>query len=132
MKIDKLKSSNLSTDGFDWLKKSYLHSDSFNLDGFASILADNVSFQMGNNPVVTGKEEILKNIAAFWSSIQSMNHNFINVFSVEKTIVLEAHIDYQKKDSSVVTIPCVTIIERDDQGLATSNRVFTDMTPLFN
>lgn len=132
MNIDKLQSSNLSTADFDWLKASYLQSDSFNLDGFASILADDVSFQMGNNPKVTGKEEILKNVAAFWSSIHSMNHNFINVFSVEKTIILEAHIDYEKKDGKIITIPCITIIDRNENGLATSNRVFIDMSPLFN
>jgi hypothetical protein len=131
MKTDKLKFSNLSTEDFDWLKNSYLQSDSFNLDGFASILADNVSFQMGNNPVVTSKYEILKNVAGFWSSINSMNHNFINVFSVEKTIILEAHIDYGKKDGKTITIPCITVIERNDHGLATSNRVFIDMSPLF-
>jgi hypothetical protein len=132
MKIDKLKSSNLSTKDFEWLQHSYTQLDSFNLDGFASILADDVSFQMGNNPVVTGKEEILKNVAAFWSSIHSMNHNFINVFSVEKTIILEAHIDYEKKDGKIITIPCITIIDRNENGLATSNRIFIDMSPLFN
>ena len=132
MKIDKLKSSNLSNEDFEWLKKSYTQSDSFNLDGFASILADDVSFQMGNNPMVIGKEEILKNVAAFWGSIHSMNHNFINVFSIEKTIILEAHIDYQKKDGEIITIPCITIIDRNENGLATSNRVFIDMSPLFN
>lgn len=131
MNTEKLKFSNLSTEDFEWLKQSYLMADSFNLSGYSSILSEKVTFQMGNSPVASNKEEILKNVSNFWASIHSMNHNFINAFSVDNTIILEAHIDYEKQDGRKVTLPCVTIIERDEKGLATSNRVFIDMNALF-
>ena len=123
MKLDRLLFSNLSDAEFEWLTKSYSKTDSLDVVAFGNGLSKDASFKMGNMPPVTGKEAILENIASFWKTIKGMNHNFINVFSVDNKIILEAIVDYVSMDDSKASLPCVTIIERDGEGLSNNNRV---------
>jgi hypothetical protein len=126
-----LKTNQLSEEAFAWLQDKYRAVDSRDHDGYARFLADNCSLQFANNPIVHGEEALLAGIDNFWQSIHGLNHNFMNVLGTEDQMVLEANIDYTRADDRVVVIPCVTIIERNNEGLAESIRIFLDVTPLF-
>jgi phage gpG-like protein len=131
MKTHLLKTQALSGAAFQWLQNKYLAVDGRNRVDFGKHLAENCTLQFGNNPLAVGKEELLNGIGQFWKSINGLNHNFVNVVGTDNHLVLEALIDYTRTDNKVVQIPCVTMIERNDEGLATSIRIFLDVAPVY-
>ena len=132
MKTHRLKQQMISADAFQWLQNKYLAVDSRNHNEYAKYLSDDCALQFGNNPLAVGENALLQGIDNFWDSIHGLNHNFINVLGTDNCLVLEAVIDYTRVDNKVVQTPCVTIIERNDEGLAKSIRIFIDTTPVYN
>lgn len=131
MKTHLLKTQTLSPEAFQWLQNKYLAVDSRNHNEYAKYLDDSCDLQFGNNPAVHGETAALHGIDLFWDSIHGLNHNFINVLGTDHQLVLEAVIDYTRADDKVVQTPCVTIIDRNEKGLATSVRIFIDTTPVY-
>jgi hypothetical protein len=121
----------LSAEDFAWLQKKYLAVDGMNLEGYGVFLADGCTLEFGNNPKAKGKVEVLEGLRQFWQQIHGLNHHFVNVYGTAQAMVLEAHIDYTRKDERVVRVPCVSIVERNVAGLAQSVRIFLDTTPVF-
>ena len=132
MKTHLLKKQALSEESFTWLKNKYLAVDSRNHAEYAKYLADDCVLQFGNNPLAIGEDALLPGIDNFWASIHGLNHNFINVLGTDNQLVLEAVIDYTRTDDKVVQTPYVTIIERNEDGLAISIRIFIDTTPVYS
>ncbi len=132
MKTHLLKNQTLSMEAFQWLQNKYLAVDSRNHNEYAKYLSDDCVLQFGNNPLAIGEDALLQGIDGFWASIHGLNHNFINVLGTDNQLVLEAIIDYTRADDKVVQTPCVTIIERNEKGLANSIRIFIDTTPVYS
>ena len=122
----------VSETAFTWLQHKYLAVDSRSHTEYAKYLADDCVLQFANNPVAMGEDAVLKGIDNFWDSIHGLNHNFINVLGTDDYLVLEAVIDYNRTDDKVVQTPCVTLIERNSDGLASSIRIFIDTTPVYS
>ena len=131
MKTTLLKKQVMSPEAFQWLQNKYLAVDSRSHTEYAKYLSDDCVLQFGNNPLAVGEDALLQGIDNFWDSIHGLNHNFINVLGTDDCIVLEAVIDYTRTDDKVVQTPCVTIIERNGNGLANSIRIFIDTTPVY-
>ena len=131
MKTDHLKTQMLYSEAFQWLQNKYLAVDGRNHAAYANYLADDCVLQFGNNPLATGEDAVLQGIDNFWASIHGLNHNFLNVLGTDHQLVLEALIDYTRADDRVVQIPCVTLIDRNEAGLATSIRIFIDVAPVY-
>ncbi len=131
MTTKQLENQMLTTEAFTWLQNKYLAVDSTNKEAYASFLAQDCTLQFGNNPIVVGKKDLVEGIEDFWKTIKGLNHNFINVLGNDSHISLEANIDYTRLDGKTVLTPCVTNINRDTEGLATSIKIFLDIAPVF-
>ncbi|MDX2002291.1 MAG: nuclear transport factor 2 family protein [Chitinophagales bacterium] len=131
MRTQQLKQSQVSTATLEWLMAKYKAVDSMNAELYRSFLAEDCELQFGNGPIVKCNNEIIGGIKHFWDTINGLDHSFINVLGNDTFIAAEAMIDYTRKDSQVVTIPCVTLIERNTEGLAKSVRIFIDVTPIY-
>ncbi|NBP70154.1 MAG: hypothetical protein EBU52_15590 [Cytophagia bacterium] len=57
--------------------------------------------------------------------------SFLTILGSDHYMAAEALIDYKRKDGKVVALPCVTMIERNAAGEATSVRIFIDTAPIF-
>jgi hypothetical protein len=132
MKVEEIKINQLSTEAFAWLQGKYAAVDAMNLVGYGTFLAEDCILQFGNNPLTHGKQEILTGIGHFWSLIGGLNHNVQSIVGTDHFFAMEANIDYTRKDDKVVMVHCVTIIERNEAGLATSIRIFLNDSPIFN
>ena len=66
----------------------------------------------------------------FFSTIQGLKHNFINVVEGQGLTVLEAKVDYHRKDGRQVTVPVVTVLERKGE-LVSSLRIYFDVAPVY-
>lgn len=131
MQTNEIKINQLSSQVYQWYLDYLEAIDNLNLEAYSKFLAEDCSFQFGNNPIVKGKDAILKGLSEFQSSIDSVEHRLLNIYGSDQSFVLEADNIYKRKDGKVVTIPAVAITDRSEAGLVTSFRVYTDITPVF-
>lgn len=131
MRIENLQTVQISDKALDWLKEKYLAVDAMDAEKYRTFLALNCQLQFGNNPIVQCNNEIIGGIKHFWETIHSLNHSFLSVLGTDNHFAAEAIIDYTRKDKQVVQIPCVTVIQRNDEGLAVFIKIFLDTTPIY-
>lgn len=131
MRTHQLKTIQISDEALSWLKSKYEAVDSMNAEAYRTFLSEDCELQFGNNPVVKCNNEIIGGLKHFWDSIHGLDHTFLNILGNDHLIAAEALIDYVRKDGKVVTVPCVTLIERNQEGLASSVRIFIDVAPVF-
>jgi len=131
MKTDKVRTIQVSDDAFAWLKEKYLAVDAMDAERYRAFLAEECQLQFGNNPIVNCNNEIIGGIKHFWETINGLDHSFLNVLGDDHHFAAEALIDYTRKDNRIVQIPCVTIIKRNNEGLASSIQIFIDTTPIY-
>ena len=131
MRTHQIKTNQVSAETFEWLKAKYTAVDSMNADAYRNFLAEDCQLMFGNNPVVKCNNEIIGGIKHFWEAINGLDHSFLNVLGSDNHLAAEALIDYTRKDNQMVQIPCVTVIERNESGLASFVKIFIDTTPIF-
>jgi len=131
MRVDRLVRNEISPAAFDWLQAKYTAVDAMDAEAYGKFLADDCQLMFANNPVSTGRASILNGIKMFWNAIAGLDHSFRNILGNDQAMAAEALIDYTRKDGKVVLLPCVTMIERNADGLAISVRILIDTSPIF-
>jgi hypothetical protein len=113
-----------------WFSDLYASIDAMRLDEFAAGLAPDVSLVVGNNPMMNGREAARQGIGYFFSTIAGLRHHMVNVVESNGLTVLEANVEYLRKDGRSVTIPTVTVLERSGD-LVKSLRIYFDVAPVY-
>ncbi len=131
MRIDNLKRADISENTLEWLKRVYVAVDAKDAVQFGSFFSEKCELVFGNNPALGSRELIVEVIRDFFSGLKGLDHSFINILGSDDYFAAETVIDYTRLDDKVVTVPAVTIIERDDSGACTSLRIFIDLTPVY-
>ena len=108
----------------------YASVDAMRMDEFVAGLAPDVEVVVGNNPAMNGRQAVKDGIGYFWSTIQGLKHNFVNVVESRGLTFLEAKVDYRRKDGRQVTVPVVTVLERNGD-LVKSMRIYFDVSPVY-
>lgn len=131
MRIDQLKKNEITPAAFEWLQAKYRAVDAMNAEAYGAFLAEDCQLMFANNPTASGRVAILEGVQQFWNAIAGLNHSFQTILGSDQLMAAEALIDYTRKDGHVVTLPCVTLIERHPSGKATSVKIFIDTAPIF-
>ena len=131
MRTNNLQNVQISDKALAWLKEKYLAVDAMDAEKYRAFLAPDCQLQFGNNPIVKCNNEIIGGIKHFWETINGLDHSFLNVLGNDYHFAAEALIDYTRKDNQIVQTPCVTIIKRNEDGLALSIQIFIDTTPIY-
>ena len=109
--------------------------DRYDVDAFATFLADDVRVQFNNDEPMAGKEIAVQGLGGFWASIRdlgySLTHEPVNIYGDDHHYVLEALNHYDRDSSPRVTIHAVAFTDRDASGLVTSIRLYQDLAPLY-
>jgi hypothetical protein len=113
-----------------WFSDLYANVDAMRLDAFVAGLSPDVEVVVGNNPAMKGREAVKQGIGHFWSTIAGLKHHFVNVVEGQGLTVLEAKVDYLRKDGREVTVPAVTVLERNGE-LVKSMRIYLDVAPVY-
>jgi orotidine-5'-phosphate decarboxylase len=79
---------------------------------------------------MNGRDAVKQGIGAFWSTIAGLKHHMVNVAESNGLTFLEANVEYLRKDGRSVTIPAVTVLERDGD-LVKSLRIYFDVSPVY-
>lgn len=131
VRTDKLRFNQLSPKTYEWYL-AYLEAiDTKNIEVYGNFLADECVMQSNNNPPILGKAAILQNLSDFWTTFDSLTHELLNIYGNDSSLALEALNHYKRNDGKVVTVPAVALTERNEAGLVTSFRLYTDTTPVF-
>jgi len=113
-----------------WFSDWYASIDAMRLDEFAAGLAPDVKVVVGNNPVMNGRQAVKEGIGHFFSTINGIKHHLVNVAESNGLTFLEANVEYLRKDGKTVTIPAVTVLERNGD-LVKSLRIYFDVAPVY-
>lgn len=117
----------------DWITDYYADVDGMHLDAYVAHHADDARVIFGNNPPAVGRDAIREAIGGFWSMIGGLRHEVHNRWDVNdgNTALLEVTTHYTTHGGAAVSMPCVSILDRDADGRVTSLRVHIDLAPLF-
>ena len=90
------------------------------------------SFQLGAQPVVTGRDGVRANFAGFFSLglFTSLTHEMLEVFDLTEILIYRALVTYLREGASPLTVPYMNAITYRD-GLFDRYEVFIDTAPLF-
>jgi len=113
-----------------WFADLYASIDAMNLDAFAAGLTPDAEVIVGNNPPMTGRQAAREGIGGFFSTIAGIRHTITNVVENDAVTVMEAKVDYTRKDGQTVTVPSVTVLERQGD-LVKSLRIYVDVAPVY-
>jgi hypothetical protein len=113
-----------------WFSDLYANVDAMRLEEFAAGLAPDVEVVVGNNPPMKGRQAAKEGIGHFFSTIQGLRHNVINIVEGEGLTFLEGKVDYLRKDGREVAVPVVTVLERKGD-LVKSLRIYFDVAPVY-
>lgn len=114
----------------DWLSEYYDDVDNMRLEEFVNRHTDDVVVKFANNPPAVGKEQVAQAIGGFWQMIGGLRHDIVNVYSDGDATIVEAEIDYARKDGNHVMVPATSILHRRGT-LVDSLRVYLDLAPVF-
>lgn len=117
----------------DWITDYYADVDGMNLQSYLDRHTEDAEVVFGNNPPAVGRHAIGEAIGGFWSLIGGLRHERRNLWFVDdgRTAVLEVVTHYTTKGGAAVSMPCVSILDRADDGRVRSLRVHIDLAPLF-
>lgn len=109
--------------------------DAYDIDEFATFLAEDVTVQFNNDDAMTGRATAVQGMAGFWASIRdmgwSLTHEPLNIYGTDEHYVLEALNHYDRDGADRVTVRAVAFTDRGPGGTVTSIRVYQDLSPLY-
>ncbi len=104
--------------------------DRMDAKAFASHLAEDCLLRFGNADEVVGRGAIEEAIAGFFTTINGISHQLVNVWDVDDTTIIQLEATYTRKDDRKVTIPAVAVWRRGDE-LIDDYRIYVDQAPVY-
>ena len=114
-----------------WAEVFFGHVDRGDADAIVALVAENCTMTVGNAEPVAGREAIHAMVRQFRTTITSLEHELVRMWSVPEGVVAELKVTYGRLDGSRVTLPCTNIFDIDEDGLVTGYQIFMDMSPVF-
>ena len=131
METKNLKVNQISVESFDWYKKYLATIDKKDVGAYGAFLAEGCVMVQNNQPPVVGKQAILAGLGQYWKSFASLTHDLLNIYGQDDAFMLEAYNHYVRLDGNKVSVRAVALTERNLDGLVTSFRFYTDVSPVF-
>lgn len=131
MIIKNLRINQLSAEAFAW----YLHFldalDARDITSYATFLSDDTTAQFDNMDVVRGKDAVIARLEPAWQQFTGLEHDLQTILGNDRSFGVESRNRYTRLDTKQVYINGAAFYDRNEQGLVSSVRMYTDMTPLF-
>ncbi len=125
-----LRINMLSKDAYAW----YLHFldalDARDIESYATFLSDDTTAQFDNMAVVIGKDNVVPQLAAAWQRFTGLEHDLLTILGTDHSFGVESRNRYTRLDQKQVYINGAAFYDRNPQGLVSSVRMYTDISPL--
>lgn len=112
------------------IKRYYDAVDAMDLEAFKAMHSDKARLTFANFPAAEGPNQIAGAIGQFWATIGGLKHHIVNRWDNPGETILEAAVDYTRKDGTSVTIPCMAILTPDGDKVG-ELRVYIDVAPIY-
>lgn len=130
MKLESLRTNQLSPEAFAWYQDYLAAMDGADLPRITTHLAPECAFQINNHLPMHGREAIGAAFVRYWDAIECMEHDLLNIYGDDAHFCVEMLCHYTRKDGSVVTLPAAVFIDRDANGHIVWARSYVDATPV--
>ena len=131
MKTDNLHANQLGPEAYAWYLDCLAAMDARDVEGYGRFLAEQCELRFNNEPPTQGRDAILERLRGYWQSFATIDHDLLNIYGTDQAFMLEALNAYTRLDGKPVTCRAVALTDRGVDGLVTSVRIYTDVSPLF-
>jgi hypothetical protein len=132
IRSDKLRINQLSGKAFQWYL-GYLNAiDDNDIESYSSYLSDECTLLINNYPPVNGKDQIIKHHTSLWTSFRGNARDLLNIYGSDSSFSSEITNNFTLQDGNEITINAVGYLDRNEEGLLTSIRLYADFSPLFS
>lgn len=104
--------------------------DALDADKFVAHLTPDVAFRFGNADPVIGRAAVKEAVVGFWATIDGLTHHMRNVWELGDTAIVQADVEYRRKDGKTVTVPNADILTYDGD-LVRDWRIYIDISPVY-
>ena len=112
-----------------WYEEFYAGVDAMDAARVARMCTADTTVTFANHPPAVGVDEVIAALKQLWSTLDGMQHRFVDVIEDGDRAVVEAIVDYTLPGGRTVSVPAATAILRRD-GLVATQRVYIDLAPL--
>ena len=112
-----------------WTDGLFSAIDSMDTDKFVSYISQDGKFTFGNNPTVTGRENIRSVIGGFFSGIAGIKHEVENVWETDGYLIMRGSSTYTRHDKSLLTTPFCNVFKMEDGKIMTYD-IYIDLSQL--
>lgn len=99
------------------------------IERFFGFFADDAQFRMGNNDLVSGREQIIAWVGQYLGSVVGLRHVIFEEYAAADVAMLRVEVTYTMGNGAEFTLPAVTRTRiRGDQ--VTEYLIFMDPTPV--
>lgn len=117
--------------GPEYIRDVFARVDAFDPARFAEIFAPDGVMVFGNGDPMVGPAAVEAGVGGFFSTINGIHHHLLAEWHEGATSVAQLETSYDRQDGKQVTVPVVSIIRRNDDGLVADYRVYFDVAPVF-
>ena len=114
----------------DWVKEYFADVDTLEVGALLSHLTDDVVVNWGNADPFVGKQAVSEAIGGFYQAIDGMQHELVSVHDQGPETIVEANVNYTRKDGRHVRVRAATFFRRRGD-LVDELRVYLDTAPVF-
>ena len=113
----------------EFVEELYRQVDRKNVEYLDQVLGDDIRFCIGNNPIISDKNEVLIANKNFFNSIAKMTHNITNILIDGTQVSCNGRVDYVRLDGSDFSAVFSTALKINDYKI-TEYLVFADLSGL--
>ncbi len=113
----------------DWVRAFYDVVDSMGSDAMAPLLAEKVTFRMGNGPEVVGRDDVIAGSREVTKMFAGLHHDYVSVHQSGISTFVDCWVTYTMFDDKTYVLPFLTVFDRVD-GEITGVKIFGDISPL--
>ena len=104
--------------------------DRQDIDKALEYLTDDCLFTAGNSESIQGKENIKNTLENFFNSVKSTQHNLIDIFESDNSLVHRGKVTYTRLDNTQLTVPFCDVFKIHENKIA-EYTIYIDWSELF-
>lgn len=113
-----------------WLEKIGRTIDAKDSDGFADFITEDGIFRFGNQPDIVGRKAIAGYVAHFFTMINRSEHEVINFWQNDSSVVWQGLVHYTRLDGKKVDVNFCNVFYMK-HNLIKEYLIYIDNAPLF-
>lgn len=114
-----------------WVTDFFRDADKLDLPVMMRWFADDIDLRIANMPRVLGRAGAEQTFADFWSHLNGMSHQRVELIVNGNDAAQMAIVTYTRKDGKTVPLPVASHIRRNEDGKFTRLWIYIDIGPLF-